>query len=149
MFKVLHIDDNQSDIILTRMALEKMQFNVEFDFALNGFEGLEKLRSYKELPGLVMIDVNMPVMGGKEFLRNFKTDKQFDNIPVVVLTTSDYKKDIDDCYDLKVDDYVIKKQDLNGFFNSIKKLVTFWIGTDTIKRKNSPINFSLPTVLAN
>jgi len=127
MYKVLHIDDNQSDIILTKLAVKKMPFNIEVESALNGYEGLVKLKSNKALPNLVLIDLNMPKMGGKEFLKKCKAIKRFKDIPVVILTSSDYKKDIDDCYDLKVSAYVIKEHDLNSFFDSIKKIVTNWI----------------------
>lgn len=116
MYKVLQIDDNKSDIILTKIAFEKTSFNIEFDSALNGLEGLSKLNAYKNLPNLILTDVNMPKMGGKEFIRKFKSNKLFKNIPIVILSTSNYKKDIDDCYDLKVDKYLIKEKELDDFF---------------------------------
>jgi len=131
MFKILHIDDNKSDILLTKLAIKKIALNIKVESALNGIEGLVKLKSCKELPNLVLIDLNMPKMGGKEFLKKCKSNKRLKNIPVVIFTSSSYEKDIEDCYDLKVNDYVIKEYDLNSFSNSIKKLVAFWLNLNT------------------
>lgn len=132
MYKVLQIDDNKSDIILTKIAFEKTSFNIEFDSALNGLEGLSKLNAYKNLPNLILTDVNMPKMGGKEFIRKFKSNKLFKNIPIVILSTSNYKKDIDDCYDLKVDKYLIKEKELDDFFLTIKKLATYYLAKQKV-----------------
>jgi len=139
MYKILHIEDNKADITLTKLALKKMPYDIKVESALDGFEGFVKLKSYKKLPNLVLIDLNMPKMGGKEFLRKCKANVQLKDIPVVILTSSGYKKDIEDCYDLKVNAYVIKEYDLNRFFDSIKKLVAFWLGLNVANSKNNEV----------
>lgn len=139
MYKILLVDDNQSDIILTKLAIKKIAQNIKVESASNGIEGLAKLKSCKELPNLVLIDLNMPKMGGKEFLEKCKTNKRLKNIPVVILSSSGYEKDIEDCYELKVNDYILKEYDWNSFFYSINKLVTFWLGLNTANAKNNKV----------
>lgn len=77
-------------------------------------------------PDLILLDLNMPGMGGKEFLKHIKTDDQFDTIPVVILTTSDSDQDILDSYKLHASGYVKKPVTLDGFKQVVRELEEYW-----------------------
>ena len=96
--------------------------------ASNGLEGLEKLKDF--IPNLILLDLNMPKITGKEVLEKIKTDPDLENMPVIVVTNSDYKKDMIECYRLRADGYLQKPADF-------KKLVDFFISVkESIKVKN-------------
>ncbi len=136
MYKVLHVDDNEGDLILAREAFKQTDLTIELESALNGVEAIEKLTKAEILPDLVLLDINMPVMNGKEFLSKIRTEEKLKNIPVVMLTTSDAPKDISDCYDLNANAYVTKKQDFSSFLDSINKIASFWLDINIYPNKN-------------
>lgn len=78
------------------------------------------------LPGIILLDLNMPGIDGRTALQEIKGDERFRNIPVVVLTTSDDEKDINECYKVGANTYIQKPVDLDGFFNAIKNLKEYW-----------------------
>lgn len=77
-------------------------------------------------PGIILLDLNMPGVDGREVLKRVKGDDALCDIPVVVLTTSDDKKDIDACYHAGANTYIHKPVDLDGFFEAIKRLKEYW-----------------------
>jgi len=77
-------------------------------------------------PDLILLDLNMPGMGGKEFLKRIKDDKNLKQIPVVIVTTSDLEKDIIDSYNLQASGYVRKPVTLDGFKEVMKKIGEYW-----------------------
>jgi two-component system, response regulator len=85
-------------------------------------------------PCLILLDLNMPGMGGKEFLRRIKKDNVLSPIPVVVVTTSDSEADIKECYELQAAGY-IQKAAMPAEFNEIlRKLVRYWFLTSAVLR---------------
>ena len=70
---------------------------------------------HKPRPDLILLDLNLPQMDGKDFLRWLKTDDQYETIPVVVLTSSVKETDVTDCYDLHADNFISKPEDLFDF----------------------------------
>ncbi len=94
--KVLFVDDDPDDLLLIREILESLNVTFEIREAHNGKEALECLeRSYEEnsLPCLIVLDVNMPVLDGKQTLAILKGSEKWKNIPVVVFTTSNSSLD--------------------------------------------------------
>jgi len=77
-------------------------------------------------PDLILLDLNMPGMGGKEFLRRIKGDENLKQIPVVVLTTSDSERDIIDSYNLHASGYVRKPVTLDEFKKVMEKIEEYW-----------------------
>jgi len=78
------------------------------------------------LPGLIMLDLNLPGTDGREVLKIIKSNIRLKKIPVVVLTTSDDIKDIDKCYELGANSYIQKPVGFEGFINAITKLKEYW-----------------------
>jgi two-component system response regulator len=102
---------------------------LELTYAYDGEEACETLDSCKLMGtkfDLVLLDLNMPKITGKEVLEKIKSDTELENMPVIVVTNSDYKKDMIDCYRLRADGYFQKPADfkkLVDFFISVKKSI--------------------------
>jgi two-component system response regulator len=119
--KILLVEDDLGDQKLIKTSLAHQKISNELFIAQNGEDALDYLSRGKAsdsdypLPGLILLDLNMPGMGGKEFLRRIKADDQLDTIPVVILTTSDSEQDILESYKLHASGYIKKPVSLQGF----------------------------------
>ncbi|WP_417456241.1 response regulator [Kordiimonas sp.] len=77
-------------------------------------------------PGLILLDLNMPGVDGRAVLKIIKGDRRLNEIPVIVMTTSDDERDVSECYGHGANSYIKKPIDLDGFFHAIKRLKEFW-----------------------
>lgn len=125
------VEDNPAEVRLTQEAIKEagLEEIVELEFAYDGEEACEMLDTLKLINkpiDLVLLDLNMPKVTGKEVLEKIKTDPELENIPVIVVTNSDYKKDMIECYRLGANGYMQKPADfkkLVDFFTSVKKSI--------------------------
>jgi len=129
---VLLVEDNPGDVRLTREALKEAKIAVNLSVANDGLEAMKMLRqeapySGQPLPDLVLLDLNMPRMDGREVLRLIKTDEKLKRIPVVVLTTSAAEKDILQAYGMHANCYITKPVELDQFMEIIKSIEGFWL----------------------
>jgi len=129
--KILLIEDNDADALLTREAFDKASVDVNIYRAANGEEGMAFLHHeghYTDAPtpDLVLLDINMPRMGGRDVLRAISMDNELRHLPVVILTTSSREEDILDMYRLRCSSYVIKPLDFEGFVTAIRDLNLYW-----------------------
>jgi CheY-like chemotaxis protein len=97
----------------------------------NGIEALEFLRGggnagIKEIPKIILLDLNMPKMGGIEFLREVRKDEKLKNISVFVMTTSNEDKDKVDAYNLNVAGYILKPLSMERFIEAVSTLNNYW-----------------------
>jgi len=93
-YSILYVDDDVDDLFLISEAFEKFTDDLTVVHAENGVEGLNTLEKMEEnLPCLVIIDINMPIMDGKEMLVKLRTHSQFKNLPVIMFSTSGSEKD--------------------------------------------------------
>ena len=129
---ILLVEDDQGDQKLIKMSLSSEKIINELHVANNGEEALEYLQSSKNnndetpMPDLILLDLNMPGMGGKEFLRKIKSDNELRTIPVVILTTSDIDRDILESYKLQAAGYINKPVSLKQFQEVIHDLTEYW-----------------------
>ena len=131
---ILMADDDEDDCSLTRDALESSKLLNDLRFVHDGEELLRYLRREEEYsdpasspePGLVLLDLNMPRMDGREALAEIKSDKNLRRIPVVVLTTSRAEEDIYRTYDLGVNSFLVKPVSFNDLVDVIKSLTEYW-----------------------
>ena len=129
---ILLVEDDPGDQKLIKMSLERQKISNDVFVAETGEEALDYLSRSKagdsECPpiDLILLDLNMPGMGGKEFLRRIKKDDQLDTIPVVILTTSDSEQDILESYKLHAAGYIKKPVTLEGFREVIHDLEEYW-----------------------
>ncbi len=140
---VLLVEDNPADQQLTIRAFKKGRVNINLQIANDGVEAMEYLngvgkyadRKSYPIPDLVLLDINMPRMDGKQVLKEIKTDINLKIIPVIMLTTSDQEKDIIDSYNLGVNAYISKPVRINDFMDVVHKLEDFWFSLNRIPPK--------------
>lgn len=124
---ILLIEDDQIDVMTVQRALKELHVTNPLDVAENGHQALARLKSPgDERPCLILLDLNMPIMNGIEFLRIAKNDPELRRIPVVVLTTSEEQRDKMESFDLGVAGYMRKPVDYRQFVETIRSIDTYW-----------------------
>ncbi len=129
---ILLVEDDLADQKLIKTSLRNEKLGNDLYSVQSGEEGMDFLYhrgNYSNgtpQPDLILLDLNMPGMGGKEFLRQVKEDEKVKQIPVVILTTSDAERDIIDSYKLQASGYVHKPVTLEEFKEGMKKLKEYW-----------------------
>jgi len=136
---ILLIEDNQGDIMLTMDAFEESKIKTNISVARNGAEALDFLfqrESFKDVkrPDLILLDINIPIYNGHDVLKQIKEDPALKKIPVIMLTTSSNKKDINLAYENYVNSYVIKPIDMNDFIAAVLKIEEFWFQLSTLSK---------------
>jgi two-component system response regulator len=132
---ILLVEDNPSDVELTKRAFEKAGITNTLVVASDGREALDYLfatgkfegQQTENLPALVLLDLKIPVIAGLEVLKCIRNNPVTKRLIVVILTTSVEHKDIADAYGFGVNSYVRKPIDFIEFTNSIKQLVNYWL----------------------
>ncbi len=135
--EVLLVEDSPADIRLTQEALKENKLLVNLNVAHDGVEAMEYLRKQKQYvdkprPDLVLLDLNMPRMDGREVLKAVKEDPGLCSIPIVILTISNAEEDILLTYTNHANCYIRKPLDLNQFMEIVKKIETFWFSIVTL-----------------
>lgn len=124
---ILMVEDDDVDAIGVERALKKLQLTNPFFRAKDGVEGLEILRNGTvEKPFIILLDLNMPRMGGLEMLKELRQDPKLTDCVVFVLTTSDYDKDIASAYKEHVAGYFVKSRLGSDFTGLLKLLDQYW-----------------------
>ena len=132
---VLLVEDNASDAEMTIRALKKNNLANRLLHLKDGAQALDFIfaegeyanRQIKHTPKIILLDLKMPKVNGKEVLQKIKSDARTRKIPVVVLTSSREDPDIKDCYDLGVNGYVVKPVEFDEFHKAISDLGLFWL----------------------
>ena len=129
--EILLVEDNPGDVRLTREALAEGKVRNNLYVAPDGVEALRFLRREEEhaeavRPDLILLDLNLPKMDGREVLEVIKADPDLRHIPVVVLTSSQAEQDIVRAYDLHANCYVTKPVDLDQFIHVVRSIEDFW-----------------------
>lgn len=129
--EVLLVEDNPGDVRLTREALKEGKIDINLQVAQDGEEALAFLHrrgkhARARRPDLILLDLNMPKMDGREVLAAIKQDSSLKTIPVVVLTTSKAEEDILKTYELNANCYITKPVDFERFIEIVKEIEQFW-----------------------
>jgi len=125
--KILLVEDNEGDIILTQEALRDGKIKNNIIIARDGVEALALLDSGESLPDLILLDINLPILNGLEVLTAIKTDLRLKTIPVIMLSTSDEQNDILTSYNNYANCFITKPVDFNRFIDVVRTIETFWI----------------------
>ncbi len=130
--EILLIEDNQGDVVLTLEALEEGKIKNSVAVVRDGQEAIQYLTRSSpyetaNLPDLILLDINLPKIDGKEVLSFIKSTPSLKKIPVVMLTTSSSEKDIVDAYEANANCYITKPVDINKFFEVVQAIEDFWI----------------------
>ena len=129
--EILLVEDNPGDARLTEEALKEGKVLNNLHVARDGFEALAFLKREEPFaeaprPDIILLDLNMPRMDGRELLGRIKNEPDLKRIPIVVLTTSKAEEDIIRSYDLHANCYVTKPVDLDQFIKVVQSIKDFW-----------------------
>ena len=130
--QVLLVEDNDDDVELTLEALKDSRVRMEIHVVSDGEAAMDFLRGNGEYagkprPDLVLLDLNLPIMDGREVLEEIRNDPDLTDLPVVVLTTSSADEDICRAYKLHANCFITKPVDFVQFVEIIKKIEGFWL----------------------
>ncbi|MEM6628150.1 MAG: response regulator [Bacteroidota bacterium] len=124
---ILLIEDDLVDAMTVKKVLKELNVERPLTVCKNGEEGLEFLENnLNNLPGIILLDLNMPKMNGLEFLKAIKSHPKFQVIPVVVLTTSDDHNDKLESYKLSIAGYMLKSFDYKKFIEVMRSVKHYW-----------------------
>lgn len=138
---ILLVDNSEDDLIITRMAFRRAGCPVNLHHVRNGEQCLDFLHqrgAFASAPAiaLVLLDLNMTGMDGRTALAAITSDADLRHLPVVVLSTSDYERDVLDCYRLRCSSYLTKPIDLEHFTAALKTLYEYWF--KVVQRPRAP-----------
>ena len=133
--KILLVEDNPSDVDLTRRALRKSRIANELVIVGDGAEALDYLfgtgshagRDLADLPAITLLDLQLPKVSGLDVLRRIRGDARTRRLPVVILTSSREDVDVGSGYDLGVNSYVVKPVDFYQFQQAIDQIGLYWL----------------------
>ena len=135
---ILLVEDNPSDVELTRRALRRKQIPNTMVVAQDGEEALDMLlgrgayarEKQMRCPAVILLDLNLPKVNGLDVLRHLRQSERTRLIPVVVLTTSNEQRDIIESYSLGANSYIRKSIDFMAFAETIGQLGRYWLGVN-------------------
>jgi CheY-like chemotaxis protein len=130
--EVLLVEDSPGDVRLTQEAFRDANPSIRLQVASDGVEAMAFLKrqgthSNAPRPDVILLDLNLPKMDGRELLGRIKEDEGLKVIPVVILTTSDAQADIAQCYQLHANCYLKKPVQLDAFEKLVKSINDFWL----------------------
>ncbi|HXE36331.1 MAG TPA: response regulator [Verrucomicrobiae bacterium] len=130
--EILLVDDSPGDVRLTQEAFRDVNPSIHLNVAIDGAEAMEFLRrkgsyAHAPRPKLILLDLNLPKMDGREVLARIKDDAALSTIPTVILTTSKAKQDIARSYQLRANCYLCKPTQLEAFESLVKSINDFWL----------------------
>ena len=130
--EILLVEDNPGDVRLTQEVMKDAKVRNHLNVAADGVEAMAFLRregrhAEAPRPDLVLLDLNLPKKDGREVLEEIKQDAGLQNIPVVILTTSQAEEDVLRSYQLCANAYVTKPVDLERFLEVVKSIESFWL----------------------
>jgi CheY-like chemotaxis protein len=125
---ILVADDDMDDCEMIREALQESRLLNDVHFVHDGEQLMEFLSQRREhaLPGLILLDLNMPKMDGREVLKTLKKHPELHNIPIIVLTTSQAEEDIIRSYNLGANSFITKPVEFETFVQVMKDLGRYW-----------------------
>lgn len=129
---ILMAEDNEGDIMLTKDAFANSKILVKLSIVKDGRQAIDFLTGQAQyagvaLPDLVMLDINLPKKNGHEVLKFIKENDKLKHIPVMMLTTSSFEKDITMSYQNHVNCYIVKPVEVDAFLAVITEIESFWI----------------------
>lgn len=133
--EILFVEDSLDDAMLTIRALKKNGFTNKLHHVTDGAEALDFMycrgiyaeRNIKDHPKLILLDLKMPKVSGLQVLEKIKSNAEMRSIPVVMLTSSNEGPDIEQCYALGANSYIVKPVDSDNFSRTIKEIGLYWM----------------------
>ncbi|MEA5461526.1 response regulator [Arcicella sp. LKC2W] len=135
---ILIADDDEDDRFLVKSALDDCQVSCAVKYVENGVEVMSYLEKgdghgdSQHKPSLILLDLNMPKKDGREALKEIKNNPDLRSVPVIILTTSKAIEDINLCYGLGANGYIVKPNSFSELANTLKILTKFWLDVVTL-----------------
>lgn len=131
MINILLVEDDEIDIMNVRRAFKKNNVTNPLHITNNGIEALDYLHQVQNTdptntPKIILLDLNMPKMGGIEFLKELRKDENLKNISVFVMTTSNEDNDKVEAYNFNVAGYILKPLSMEQFMEVVSTLNSYW-----------------------
>jgi CheY-like chemotaxis protein len=131
-YAILLVEDNPDDVLITRRALLKGMVKNTLYVVGDGEKAIKFLRKEDEYqksptPTLILLDLKMPKLDGFQVLKEIKSDDKLKSIPVIVLTTSDRDKDVEDAYRLGCNSYIVKPVSFESFIKTVIEIGEYWL----------------------
>ncbi len=124
---ILIVEDDKVDAMSIKRAFKDADITCRLDIVSNGEEAMKYIKNKgKPNPGIVFLDLNMPKMNGIEFLKVANNDIALHKIPIIVMSTSDFDQEKEECFNLNASGYMVKSIDYNEFVELIKMINIFW-----------------------
>jgi CheY-like chemotaxis protein len=138
--EVLLVEDDPGDVLMTKEAFEDYKLSNQLHVVTDGTEAMDFLRRQGDhadapRPDLVLLDLNLPRMDGRQVLEAIKSDSQLASIPVVVLTTSEAEDDVLKSYSLHANAYVTKPVDFERFIEVVRQIDDFFVTVVRLPRR--------------
>ncbi|MFC2084219.1 response regulator [Bacteroidota bacterium] len=142
---ILLVEDNPGDARLAKEALNESKLNNRLNIVTDGEKALKYLMKQDEFeetvtPDLILLDLNLPKIDGREVLEIIKEDEELKMIPVVILTTSHAEEDILKTYKLHANCYITKPLDLDQFMKVVQSIEDFWLTIVKLPCKNEYVS---------
>lgn len=127
------VDDDEDDreLIIDAM-LENGIGSEKLKTAVDGVDLMDLLSGTGPLPSFIILDLNMPRMGGREVLSAIRENTNLKHIPVIMFSTSDADIDVKDCYDLGCNTYMTKPNDYTSLIEAVQVILLYWAGNSTL-----------------
>ncbi len=130
---ILLIEDDMIEIMKFNRTVSSLKLNHKIVEANNGEDALKILEEKGILPDIILLDLNMPKISGLEFLSILKSNEALKHIPTIILTTSNNKKDLMECYRIGIAGYVLKPLKYEDYVSKIERLLAYWSTNELIK----------------
>ena len=132
LLNVLLVEDSPGDVRLTQEAFRNADESIKLHVTTDGVEAMAFLRHERghtraPRPDIILLDLNLPKMDGREVLAHIKSDENLKTIPTVILTTSEAEADVLKCYQLQANCYLSKPVQLSAFEGLVKGINEFWL----------------------
>ncbi len=130
--RILLVEDDPDDVDLIKRAIASNNLDIELDIVDNGEDALKYLSQQDEyakkpLPDVTLLDLNLPIINGREILRKVRSNNHLQHLVMIVLSTSSAQDDIDQCYSLNANCFVSKPLTMQGYVDVIKGVHEFWL----------------------
>lgn len=128
---ILLVEDDRVDVMTVKRALQKNHVSNPLYVARTGVEALGMLRGQgfdkiEPTPSLILLDLNLPKMGGIEFLKQLRADPALRSLPVIVLTSSNEPRDRAAAFEYDVEDYIVKPHSFDEFSSAMATVLAYW-----------------------
>ncbi|MFK7965146.1 MAG: response regulator [Burkholderiaceae bacterium] len=142
--RILMVEDNPGDVRLVKESMIELKIKNDLFHVPDGETGLAYLRREGDfanavLPDMVLLDLNLPGIGGRDTLAIIKSEEELKHIPVVILTSSEAEADVLRTYQLQANCYVVKPLNLDQFLTVVQSIEHFWFSIVRLPSRNSPL----------